>query len=222
MPEPGNATLESALFLVKARGSLFMSTPSTSPRVLCVTLRDGSVGHVVLDGFGVADGSFFVRRFDHLLVHRRFAEVLRLLRSSYHLYHPTRIVLGLPGRVRDGRRRIADRLAKHLASLGIEITVERLRDAAAVLVERVRFRTVPELVGNLAAHFVTSGVPATARTRGGALYWRPAWYAAALALAALVEHHPRVAAALAGAGAFRLPAFHRAVLSAEHRLTPLV
>jgi len=199
-----------------------MSAPFASPRVLCVTLRDASVGHAVLDGFGLAEGSFFIRRFDHLHVRRRFVEVLRLLRSSYHHYHPTRIVLGLPGRLRERRRRIADRLAKRLAALGIEITVRRLRDAAGVLVERVRFRTVPELVDRLAAHFVTSGVPATARTRGGALYWRPAWYAAALALAALVEHHPRVAAALAGAGAFGLPPFHRAILAAEHRLTPLV
>ncbi|MBI5511440.1 MAG: hypothetical protein HY903_21995 [Deltaproteobacteria bacterium] len=99
--------------------------------------------------------------------------------------------------------------------------MKRLRDAAVLLVTHLRYTAMPdEIVSQLATHFVPEVTPAVSSSDKLAWYWRPAWYAIAIALAVLVEYHPRVAAALARPGAFRIPAFHAAILAAERRLAP--
>lgn len=199
-----------------------MSPPtSPSPRVLCLTLRSGSVGHAVVDGFGVTPRSFFTSRFDHLVRRDRLRAIVRLLLSSYQRFRPTYVVLGLPGRLHPERSRFAERLKQHLERLGITAIMKRLRDAAALFVARVRYRMSDELVNQLATHFVPDHVPGVPRERARAPHRRPAWYAVAVALAVLVEHHPRAAAALAQPSAFSIGTFHEAVLAAEHRLASL-
>lgn len=183
-------------------------------------LRLGSVGHAVLDGYGVPAHSFFTSRLDHLPRAARAACIARLLARSCARFHPTRVVLGLPGPVRADRLALAERLRRTLRAHRIPVSTKRLRDGAALVVRRVRYRMAKELVDGLAQHFV----PELATRRPGAhrraWYWRPAWYAVAVALAVLTEHHPFAAAALARPSAFRLPAFRAALTKSAARLTP--
>lgn len=191
-----------------------------SPRVLCLTLREGSVGHAVLDGFGVSEGSFFTSRLDHLTSRRRFSRVLRLVRSSCERFQPTRIVFGVPEHARIRRRALAKRLARALGPLRVEVSIRDLRYASLLLVERHRRRRVESFIERLAELFAPDLAPLVERARKLAWYWRPAWYALLGALAELVEHHPRVGAALARPDAFAIPSFRAAVVAAERRLTP--
>lgn len=194
-----------------------MSAITHAPRILCITLRNGSVGHAVLDGFGIAEGSFFTTRLDHLRPSRRYQRLVRLLRASCRRFHPTRIVFGLPGARHAERLALAERLARRLRSLNVAFTMKRLADAARLLVERLRYTMADEVVERLAEHFVPDLSPLVARTQTSPRYWRAAWYAVAIALATLVEHHPYDAAALAQPSAFLLRPFREALRSA---LTP--
>ncbi len=189
-------------------------------RVLCITLRAGSVGHAVLDGFGILDGAFFTSRFDHLAPRRRFNWLLQLVRTSFARFHPTRVVLGLPESRHSEKRSLAKRLAQRLASLGVRVSIRRLRDAALILVAERRLGTAKELAAKLAEHFVPELALMRDRSTRRAWYWRPAWFALAIALAVLVERHPRVAAALAQPSAFLLEPFRRALVASEQRLNP--
>ncbi len=193
---------------------------SLSPRVLCVTLRTGSIGHAVLDGYGVPDGAFFTRRIDHLASRRRMNALLELLLDSYRRYHPHHVVLGLTGRHCPGRVALAKQLADRLRRSGIVARVKHLHDAASLLVARVGHSMADALVTQLATHFVPDVTPAVSRKHPHAWYWRPAWYALAIALLVLVDRHPRVAAALARPGAYLITAFGQALAAAEKRLTP--
>jgi len=184
-------------------------------RVLCVTLRAGSVGHAVLDGFGVAEGSFFTRRLDHLAPARRLTAIVRLIKSSCRRFAATRIVLGLPGARSQQRFDLATRLRQRLSSLRrVCVSVRRLSDAASVLVERVRLRMSDELIERLAMHVVPDLAPFVERARRTPRYWRAAWYAVAVAFAELVAKHPLDAAALVQPGAFALRAFQAALTQA--------
>jgi hypothetical protein len=213
----GSATVKGGRYPVKVRVCSFMSSFSSPPRVLCLTVRAGSVGHAVLDGFGVAEGSFFTSRLDHLAHASRFHALVRLLRSSCRQYHPTQIVLGLTGRLCAERVALAERIARRVAHLGITVTVKRLRDAAEMLVDRVCYRMCDELVSRLSKHFVPEVRPVVVHGDAQAWYWRPAWYALAIALADLLERHPLVAAALAQPSAFSLYPFREALRSALSR-----
>lgn len=180
-------------------------------RILCITLRDGSVGHAVLDGFGVAERSFFTRRLDHLRPRARYQAIVRLLCDSCRRYRPDSIVLGLSWCPRARLSDLAERLARRAARLCSSVAVRRLQDDARLLVERVRVGMVGEVIDNLAKHFAPDLSSYLARTRASPQYWRVAWYALAIALSVLVERHPIEAAALAQPGAFRLPAFSAAL-----------
>jgi hypothetical protein len=190
------------------------------PRILCLTLRAGSVGHAVLDGFGVAEGSFFTSRLDHLSPSARFRALVRLVRESCRRFRPTRVVFGLPGPHRADRLALANRLVQRLAKIRVALSVKRLRDAARLLVERLRYTMADEIVERLARHFAPDLAPLVDRTRSRPPYWRAAWYALAIALATLVEHHPMDAAALAQPSAFALASFRTALQSALHRVPP--
>lgn len=194
-----------------------MSSSFRVHRVLCITLRSGSVGHAVLDGFGVAEGSFFTSRLDHLQPSLRYQKLLRLLRSSCRRFRPTRIVFGLPGPVRADRLALATRLSRRLRSQDVAVSVKRLCHAARLLVERFRYTMAHDVVERLAAHFVPSLTSFVDRDHANPRYWRAAWYAVAVALATLVEHHPYDAAALAQPSAFSLRPFRDALRSS---LTP--
>ncbi len=196
------------------------SLPHSLPRVLCLTLRAGSVGHVVLDGFGVAEGSFFTSRLDHLRPSERYRALVRLLRQSCRRFHPTRIVFGLPGAHHKDRLALAARLTRRLAKLRVAVSVKRLRDAARLLVERLRYTMANEIVERLAKHFVPDLAPLVERTRTHPRYFRAAWYALAIALATLVEHHPFNAAALAQPSAFEIAPFRDALDASLRRLSP--
>lgn len=191
-----------------------MSPSVPVPRVLCITLRSGSIGHAVLDGFGIAEGSFFTSRLDHMRPALRYKKLLRLLLASCRRFHPTRIVFGLPGPLRSERLVLADRLSRRLRSFGVSVSVKRLCDAARLLVERLRHTMADEVVERLARHFAPELTPLVERTIASPHYWRAAWYAFAIALATLVEHHPYDAAALAQPSAFLLPPFRAALLAA--------
>ena len=180
-------------------------------RILCITLRDGSVGHAVLDGFGVAERSFFTRRLDHLRPRARYHAIVRLLCESCRRFRPGSIVIGLPVAPQPARVSLAARLARRVARLRVSVSVRHLRDAACLLVERVRVGMMGELIENLARHFVPDLSVYLPRTRSSPQYWRAAWYALAIALAVLVERHPVTAAALAQPGAFQLQAFRLAL-----------
>lgn len=192
-----------------------LNSPRKAARILCVTLRAGSVGHAVLDGFGVAEGSFFTRRLDHLAPPRRLAAIVRLIKASCRRFAATRIVLGLPGACCPQRLDLATRLQERLSPLRrVVVSVRRLSDAASVLVERVRLRMSEELIERLAKHVVPDLAPFVERARRTPRYWRAAWYAVAVAFAELVALHPLDAAALAQPGAFTLRAFRTALARA--------
>lgn len=197
-----------------------MSSSLPLPRILCVTLRPGSVGHAVLDGYGVVERSFFTSRLDHLPPAERFRRLLRLVRASCRRFRPTRIVLGLTGAFREDRLALATRLARRLRQCPVAISLKRFCHAARLLVGRPRYTMADEVVERLAEHFVPELTPLVARTRSSPQYWRSAWYAVAIALAVLVEHHPYDAAALARPGAFRLAPFRAALGSALTPATP--
>lgn len=188
-----------------------MSPPVSIPRILCVTLRSASVGHAVLDGFGVVESSFFTSRLDHLPPGQRYRKLIRMLLASCRRFRPTRVVLGLPGALRSDRQALAARLAHRLRRCRVDIAVRRFCHAARLLVGRLRYTMADEVVERLAAHFVPELTPLVARTRSSPRYWRPAWYAVAIALATLVEHHPFDAAALARPSAFHLAPFRMAL-----------
>lgn len=190
------------------------------PRILCLILRHGSVGHAVLDGFGVAEHSFFTSRLDHLPHGRRTAQIVKLLARSCARFHPTRVVFGLPGARRADRVALAERLSQCLRYTHIATSTQRLCDAAGLLVHRVRYRMAKEIVDQLVEHFVPELAAQRPRTNLRAWYWYPAWYATAVALAVLTEHHPLTAAALARPGAFSLPAFREALTKSARRLAP--
>ncbi len=189
-------------------------------RILCITLREGSVGHAVLDGFGVAEGSFFTRRLDHLRPRSRYRAIVRLLCDSCRRFHPSTIIFGLSWSPGARLTTLAERLARSVARTRAFVSVRRLHDAARLLVEGVSARAAHTLVERLAAHFVPDLAPYVRRTRSSPQYWRAAWYALAIALSVLVERHPVEAAALAQPNAFRLPAFYRALDRSLRKVFP--
>ena len=195
-----------------------LSRNPSPPRVLCLVLRSGSIGHVVLDGFGVAERSFFTSRVDHLPPAARFAWMAALVTHSCARYRPTRVVLGLPGRLHADRLTLAEHLLRHLRGARLHASVKRLSEAARVLVGHVQYRMADEIVDHLVAHFVPDLAPRHTRGNPLAWYWRPAWCALAIALAELVEHHPLVAAALARPSAFSLRSFRAALAAAGARI----
>lgn len=201
-----------------------MPSPSLArARILCITLRDGSVGHAVLDGFGVAEGSFFTRRLDHLRPRSRYRAIVQLLCDSCRRFHPSSIILGLSWSPRAGLSNLAERLARRVARKRVFVSVRRLQRAARLLVEGASARAADKLIDLLAAHFVPDLAPYVRRTRSSPQYRRAAWYALTIALAVLVERHPVDAAALAQPGAFRLPSFRAALdLSLRNAFAPQV
>lgn len=126
----------------------------------------------------------------------------------------------MPAHARFRRRALAKRLARALGALRVEVSIRDLRYASLLLVERHRGRRVESFIERLAELFAPDLAPLVERARKLAWYWRPAWYALLGALAELVEHHPRVGAALARPDAFAIPSFRAAVVAAERRLTP--
>lgn len=181
-------------------------------RILCVTLRSSSLGHAVLDGFGVAEGSFFTTRLDRLRPAQRAGALVRLVRSSCRRFHATQVVLGLPGPRGAERRALADRIAVRLRRIrGVTVSIRRLRDGARLLVDRLRYTMAGEIVDRLVQHFVPELLPYAARVALDPRYWRAAWYAVAIALVELVEQHPLDAAALARPSAFTLQPFREAL-----------
>lgn len=192
---------------------------SNFPRILCVTLRSGSIGHAVLDGFGVAEGSFFTKRLDHLARHRRLGVIARLICESCRRFATTRIVLGLTGPLTASRQDLARQLRERLERLTRKtVVVRRLADAARVLVDRVRLRMCEELVERVTAFVAPELTRFAERTRRAPMYWRAAWYAVVVAFSELVTDYPFDAAALAQPGAFTLHAFRVALAKSLSRL----
>lgn len=218
MPEPGVATVESGIASVKARFP-FIPRPLHPPRILCVTLRAGSIGHAVLDGFGVAEESFFARRLSHLRDSRRLGALARFVCSSCRRYRTSRIVLGLPESVTPDRQRLADRLRTRLERLTRRVVVvRRIRDAARLLLDRARVRLGQVLVDRVATAVAPSLAHLTEKTRRVPMYRRAAWYAVAVAFAELVAVSPFTAAALAQPAAFKLDSFRTALAEALTRV----
>lgn len=191
----------------------------TYPRILCITLRAGSIGHAVLDGFGVAEGSFFTKRLDHLAAHRRLAAIARLVGDSCRRYAVTRIVLGLPEPLTALRRALAAKLLRRLTRRTRRaVVIRRLGDAAELLVDRARCGTGQALVERVASVVAPTLSTFAERTRRMPMYWRAAWHAVAVAFAELLSSFPFDAAALVQPVAFTLPAFRVALQEALTRV----
>ena len=196
--------------------------PGDSVRVLAVVPRRQFSGHAVVDGWGLAPGSFATWDLRWPATEEeRIRSFRQHLIRSLHRYRPGVLVLGIP--------RFADHLSRALretamqlaAAYGVPAVERSVAQARSLLLgcqrgshddalaDKVTGGFFPELLGHL-----------TERQSIQRKYRRHAFEAAILALHELVERAPLSAAAVAKDAAFEMGTFNSALTASARQHFP--
>lgn len=183
------------------------SAPSS--RILAFQLHAGCSGQCVLDGFGLAPGSWKTSR----VAARSSAELARFVRRAVERFRPAAVVLGVSRRKALSDAALRRAAFSALRPLGVPVVVRHMREAYSLFRDRIRGTRREELVHAIAVNFLPERsrelTPKRVHDR------RSAWQALALALVELIHRFPRSAAALATSRAFSIRPFRAALARAE-------
>ncbi len=187
-----------------------MREPSVpSSRILAFQLHAGCSGQCVLDGFGLAPGSWKTSR----VATRTSAELARFVRRAVQRFRPAAVVFGVSRRKARSDHALRRAAFSAVRPLGVPVVVRHMREAYAMFRDRIRGTRREELVHTITVNFLPECsrelTPKRIHDR------RSAWQALALALVELVHRFPRSAAALATSRAFSIHPLRAALARAE-------
>ena len=196
--------------------------PENSARVLAVVPTPCFSGHAVLDGWGLAPGSFATWKLGSLTTDaEREQSFNRRLCESFQRHRPAVLVLGIP-RHDDARSRgLREGACRIAASYGVRAIERRVSEARSLLLGCQRGCEDNALSACVANSFF----PALRKFRSPKQtiqrrYRLHAFEAVALALLELVERAPLSAAAVARDEAFAMGRFNAALAESARRHFP--
>ena len=196
--------------------------PENSARILAVVPTPSFSGHAVLDGWGLAPGSFATWKSGSMTTdsagERRFKDRLC---DSLERYRPVVLVLGIPRRDDPLSRALRESARRLAASYGLHAIERPVSEARSLLLGCQRGPESDALAACVANGFFPAlkrfqSPKQTIRRR----YRLHAFEAVALALVELVKRAPLSAAAVARDEAFSMGRFNAALAESARRHLP--
>lgn len=174
-------------------------------------LHPGYSGYAAIDGFGVR--AFATTHLPEAT--DPAAMLVRLVRRLLRQLRPKALVLGVPTRDEPSARELREIVFAHAAGVGVPVEARDLRVGLALIGLNRRVARRAALAEVLVRHFFPELAPEYTTALDRLWHRRPAWHALVLALHALVETHPRTAAAIARQSSRAIPSFWDAVGTSE-------
>lgn len=181
-----------------------MSSPASfadPTRLLVFVLNLNNTGHVALDRWGLAPGSFGVFDLHHTQAGRaRVERLIARIRRALRRFRPALVVLGVASQAGPAQRDVLAEVRRHLRRARVRVVTRSVDPARRVLCATRGRSRKGELGDQIARGFfpelacrVVTGIE---RHVERAFYWRRAIHAVALGLHEFAERHPRQAFAL--------------------------